>query len=249
MCSLFYVILFTVKYFVNESFLMLVVGIHSVDEFLEKRSSEVEEVLVSSKKTNSRLLQIVKKSRAKGLNVRFFSDSLYDQGVAAVVKPAWFGVSWWDWFKNNPIKKVVVLDEVQDPHNLGACLRTACALGVDAILTPSRNSAPLNTTALKVASGAGAWVPVFAVNNLASCLKTLKDIGYWVLACSEHAETRLIDFKHDKFVLIVGNEQKGIRKNIINQSDYLFSLPTSGPIKSLNVSVALGIALTVINSN
>ena len=230
---------------------MLVVGIHSVEAFLEKRQAEIIEIIVeASKKDNLRIQSLLEKSSSIGVRVKIVSDLKESgaQGVAAKVQLSWEGMNWCEWLQKNPQKNIVMLDGVQDPHNLGACMRTACALGAGAIIIPNRRAAPLNSTALKVACGAGAWLPVFAVNNLASCLKIFKDMGYWVIACSEHArnELRPNEFSDKKKLLIMGNEQKGVRSSIIQQSDYLLKLPTPGPIKSLNVSVALGVALNIL---
>ena len=230
---------------------MLIVGIHAVESFLDKRSVEIEEVMVLDKSLlNPRIQLLVEKSRSLGVNVTRVSNIKHDaaQGIAANVRLSWEGISWCDWITANNPNPIIMLDGVQDPHNLGACMRTACALGAGAIIMPNRRAAPLNATALKVASGAGAWLPVFAVSNILSCLKILQDIGYWAISCSEHAETEVgaIKLLDKKQLIIVGSEQNGIRSSILEQSDYKVKLPTKGPIHSLNVSVALAVALALI---
>lgn len=226
---------------------MLVVGIHSVESFLVSRQSEVKALMVESqRKTTQRVISIIKKAKENGVRVDYVGGSGFDQGVALEVELAWSSFSWWDWMNKANVKRVVVLDGVQDPHNLGACMRTACAFSADMVLIPSRRAAPVNATALKVAAGAGAWLPVFEVNNLNACLKSLREMGFWLVAMSEHAQEAATKVKHEKTVLIVGNEEKGVRHSVLQQADYCFKLPTTGHIKSLNVSVALGVALAMM---
>ena len=224
---------------------MLVVGIHAIESFIDNRCSEIKELLVDNKKKlNPRIHNLVNKSTRNGVSVRYIDSKALGASVALEVDVAWGAVNWWDWISAKAPAKIVLLDGVQDPHNLGACMRTACAFGVESLIIPARRAAPVNATALKVAAGAGAWLPVFSVNNMQTCLKTLKDMGYWLVACSEHADIVFKPVQHDKVVLIVGNEEKGVRSSVLSQADYLLRLPTVGPIKSLNVSVALGVALS-----
>jgi len=139
---------------------------------------------------------------------------------------------------------VLVLDGVQDPHNLGACLRSADASGVDAVIIPKDRSVKLNATVRKVAAGAAETVPLLEVTNIARCLKDLQSAGVWVYGTSGDAEALLYDFPFDSAVaLVMGSEGDGLRRLTWEQCDHLMRLPMHGAVESLNVSVATGICL------
>ncbi len=140
---------------------------------------------------------------------------------------------------------LLVLDGVQDPHNLGACLRTADAAGVHAVIAPKDRSVGLTPVACKVASGAAERLPFIQVTNLARTLKMLADrFGVWIIGAAGEAQQSLyeIDLKTPT-VLVMGGEEKGMRRLTREHCDQLVSLPMSGTVESLNVSVATGVAL------
>ncbi len=140
---------------------------------------------------------------------------------------------------------ILVLDQIQDPHNLGACLRTADAAGVDAVVVPKDNSSPMTPVVHKVASGAAETVPLFRVTNLARSLTVLKEAGIWVMGTSDKAQASL--YQTDltgNLAIVMGTEGKGMRKRTETLCDILVSLPMAGTIvTSLNVSVATGVCL------
>ncbi len=139
---------------------------------------------------------------------------------------------------------LLVLDRVQDPHNLGACLRTADATGVDAIIIAKDRAAPLTDTAVSIARGAAEHVPVVEVRNIADTLASLKECGLRVVGCSEHTENELYDIDMTgPLVLVMGAEDKGIRRLNRLACDELAKIPMSGKVNCLNVSVAAGVAL------
>ena len=138
----------------------------------------------------------------------------------------------------------LVLDNVQDPHNLGACLRTADATGVHGIIITKDNAVGITPTVCKVASGAAETVPVYVVTNLARTLRWLKTEGVWVIGTAGEAESIL--FKSDFTVpmaLVIGAEEKGMRRLTREQCDFLVKLPMLGTVESLNLSVATGVLL------
>ena len=139
---------------------------------------------------------------------------------------------------------LLVLDGVTDPHNLGACLRSAEAAGVDAVIVPKDKSALINATVRKVACGAAEIVPFVAVTNLVRCLKTLQEGGIWVLGAAGEASQSLhqTDLK-GPLALVMGSEGSGMRRLTREQCDTLFAIPMAGEISSLNVSVSAGICL------
>jgi len=140
---------------------------------------------------------------------------------------------------------LLILDGVQDPHNLGACLRSADGAGVHAVIAPRDRSAGLTPTACKVASGAAERVPFFQVTNLARTLKWLRqEQGVWLMGTAGDAETRLFDQDlTGPLGLVMGGEEKGMRRLTREACDYLVMLPMRGGVESLNVSVATGICL------
>ncbi len=143
---------------------------------------------------------------------------------------------------NNPL--YLILDSVQDPHNLGACIRTADAAGVAAIIIPKDRSASINETVRKVASGAVENVTVISVVNLVRAIKKIKQAGVWVVGTAGGAEQSIYDLDLKvSTAIIMGGEGKGMRDSIQKECDYVASLPILGQIESLNVSVATGVVL------
>lgn len=139
---------------------------------------------------------------------------------------------------------LLVLDGVTDPHNLGACLRTADGAGVHAVIAPKDNAASINPTVRKVASGAAEAVPFIAVTNLARTLDSLKERGIWLTGTSDKAKQTLYqaDLK-GPMALVMGAEGSGIRRLTEERCDFLISIPMCGQVSSLNVSVATGVCL------
>ncbi len=139
---------------------------------------------------------------------------------------------------------LLVLDGVTDPHNLGACLRTADGAGIHAVIAPKDNAASINPTVRKVASGAAEAVPFITVTNLARTLDSLKERGIWLTGTSDKAQKTLYqaDLK-GPMALVMGAEGTGIRRLTEERCDFLISIPMSGQVSSLNVSVATGVCL------
>ncbi len=139
---------------------------------------------------------------------------------------------------------LLILDGIQDPHNLGACLRTADAAGVHAVICPKDRAVGLTTTVEKVACGAAETVPLIQVTNLARTMRELKDRGIWLYGAAVDAEKSLYDVDlNGATALVLGAEEKGLRQLTQDTCDELFSLPMHGYVASLNVSVATGICL------
>ena len=153
-------------------------------------------------------------------------DGLYDQLAAAT----------------NPL--LLALDGVQDPHNLGACLRSADACGVTALIVPRDRAATLNAAARKVAAGAAETTPVVTVTNLSRCLNVIKDAGLWIVGADALGEqpAAAVDLTGPR-CLVLGAEGAGLRELTRRNCDWLVSLPSLGAVESLNVSVAAGMLL------
>ena len=138
----------------------------------------------------------------------------------------------------------LVLDGVQDPHNLGACMRSAEASGVSAILIPKDHSASLSPVVHKVSCGASWRVPLVSVANLSRVLKNLQDLGYWTVGLDQAADVSIYELDYaSPMVMIMGAEHQGIRRLTRKHCDFLAQIPMAGQVESLNVSVATGVCL------
>jgi 23S rRNA (guanosine2251-2'-O)-methyltransferase len=152
--------------------------------------------------------------------------------------------------KKSSFPLLLVLDEIQDPHNVGAIIRTAECSGVNGVILTKHNSASITPTVVKTSAGATAYMKICQVNNLARTIDELKEKGFWI--AGSHLENAKVYTEADykiPLALIVGNEEKGIRKLTADKCDFLVKIPMSGKIQSLNVSVATGILLFEIVHN
>ncbi len=144
--------------------------------------------------------------------------------------------------EHNPL--YLVLDSVQDPHNLGACIRTAATVGITAVIIPKNRAASINETVRKVASGAVEQVLVIQVVNLSRALKKMKQSGIWVVGTDSEAVQSVYDLDLKMpTAIVMGGEHQGIRDLVKKECDYIAALPQTGTIESLNVSVATGVVL------
>ncbi len=149
-----------------------------------------------------------------------------------------------DIVKNSNGVLLLILDGVQDPHNLGACLRTADAAGADAVVIPASRGVSMTPTVRKVASGAADSVPLIEVRNLARTLKEIQDEGVWLIGTSDQATQTIYDQDLKGSIgLVMGSEDKGIRRLTTEYCDHLVQIPMAGVVESLNVSVASGVCL------
>lgn len=201
--------------------------------------------------------EILNSARAQKIDIQILSndglsklcDSYNHQGVVAKIKPYEYA-SMQNLLgmckkEHNPI--VVMLDGIEDPHNLGAIIRSADVFGVSGIIIGKHNQVPLNATVAKTSAGAINFVPVVLVNNLNNAINELKQAGFWVVASDGLADTNYQDLKYDfPVVLVIGSEGKGVSSLIKKNSDYLIKIPMYGKVNSLNASVATGILLSKI---
>lgn len=148
--------------------------------------------------------------------------------------------------KDNPV--IVMLDHLEDPHNFGAIIRTCEALGIDAIIIPNDRSVNITGTVVKTSAGAIYNTKIIRVVNLNTCIKNLKDIGYWIYGTDmEGTNYKNLDY-NNKVCLIIGNEGKGMSKILKDNCDFIATIPMQGEINSLNASVSAGIILSEIVS-
>jgi len=232
-----------------------VFGLHAVGSLLERAPARVSVLLVLESRSDARIAKVLQLAEKANVPVRRVARRELDglvagvshQGVVAETGSA-PGLS----EKELPEflealegpAFLLILDGVQDPHNLGACLRSANAAGVDAVIIPRDRSAPLNATARKVACGAAESLPVLRVTNLARTLRSLHEAGIWVYGATGEAESSLYEADlSGPLALVLGGEGRGLRRLTREHCDELLSIPMAGSISSLNVSVAAGIFL------
>ena len=234
-------------------------GLHSVKALLKGNAARVERLLVRAARRDARLRGLRELAARHGVAVREagrdeldrLGGDLEHQGVLAVLRPAANAAPPRDLLAllverdpSLPPPLVLVLDEVQDPHNLGACLRSADAAGVDAIVIPTDNSCGLTPTVRKVASGAADTVPLYRVTNLRRTLGELQRAGLWIHGAAGEASAPLWSADlAGPVAIVMGAEGGGLRRLTREACDTLFAIPMAGTVSSLNVSVATGIAL------
>lgn len=233
----------------------LVIGLHAVQAVLEKQPARVSEILLQKGRDDARIVAIEKLARVAGTRVERRDarelDQLSAQGrhqgaIARLVPAAVQGEGALDEVldRAGPQPFVLVLDGVQDPHNLGACLRSADAAGVHAVVVPRDRAAGLSPTVRKVASGATETVPLIQVVNLARTLRHLKERGLWLVGAAGEADQDIYvaDLK-GPLALVLGSEGEGLRRLTREECDFLARIPMRGAVESLNVSVAAGVLL------
>ena len=232
-----------------------IAGINAVASAVEHDADNVREILVEAGARNPRLVEIEGNARRMGIDVRRVAQQALDgvagglrhQGVAARYAAA----KTWDEDELPGLVEaasgkalVLVLDGVQDPHNLGACLRSAAAAGATAVVIPKDKAVQVNATVRKTSAGAADTVPVVRATNLARVLRDLQKQGVWIHGLEGGATASLYDLDmRGNVALVLGGEADGMRRLTRENCDSLVSIPMPGGFESLNVSVATGVAL------
>jgi 23S rRNA (guanosine2251-2'-O)-methyltransferase len=230
-------------------------GINPVVEAL-RAGRPIQRLLIGEhRKADREISEIIRLARNRGVEVRTVSRDFLNreagkgvhQGVVALAAAREYAAL--DHILGIPAEQgrkpfFLILDGVEDPRNFGAILRTAEAAGVHGVIIPERRAAGLTETVAKAAAGALEYVPVVKVVNIVNTIEELKKKGIWIAAAEADADMRYWDADFDRpIALIVGGEDKGVRRLVKEHSDYVLSLPLVGKITSLNVSVAAGILL------
>jgi 23S rRNA (guanosine2251-2'-O)-methyltransferase len=236
----------------------LITGIHAVESALKNDADNISQVWIAENKRNQRVKELINHAQKRGLISHRADTAMLDklakthqhQGVVAEYNaPESYNeddllnlVENIDSSVTPPL--LLVLDGVTDPHNLGACLRTAEGAGVHAVIAPKDNAVGLTPAARKVASGAAETVPFIQVTNLVRTIEKLKQMGIWFIGTSDKAQSDLYtyDFKTPS-AIVMGAEGKGLRRLTEEHCDTLVSIPMAGQVSSLNVSVATGVCL------
>jgi 23S rRNA (guanosine2251-2'-O)-methyltransferase len=227
-------------------------GINAVTEALKANPEKIERICVERGQKNPRIQAIVELARQNGVRIEFEEKSWLNrktegerhQGVLCYAAAM-------DTFDSEEILHraktpglLVVLDGIEDPHNLGAILRSAEAAGADGVFLPRHRSTGISATVVKASAGAASHVKVARIPNVAQCIEELKKRGFWTVGLDAAAEQSIWDCDLTvPIALILGNEGSGLHRLVREKCDFLVSVPIYGKVGSYNVSVAAGIAL------
>lgn len=230
-------------------------GIHAVTALLKENPERIRQLLVQTGRQDTHMAACLQQARNAGISVQTLPrqtlDQLAEGGVHQGIIANVLGKTQLSEADLYPLLDtlshsafLLVLDGVQDPHNLGACLRSANAAGVDAVIVPKDRSATLTPTAYKAASGAAEVTPLIMVTNLVRTLQQLKQRGIWVYGTSDQAQSTIYtaDWR-GAIAVVLGAEGEGLRRLTQETCDALYAIPMHGTVSSLNVSVAAGVCL------
>jgi 23S rRNA (guanosine2251-2'-O)-methyltransferase len=230
-------------------------GIHAVKEALEAQRP-IDRIAIAKGRQDTRVEEIVQLARKQGVPVRFedrgqldrMANSKDHQGVVALAA-ARAAASLEDILaaanaKPSQMGLIVLLDGVEDPHNLGAIIRTSLAAGAHGVVVPERRAAGLTDTVARASAGALAHLPIAKVTNLVRTMEELKEAGYWLVGLDEDGEKNYTEVDYTSPTgIVLGGEGNGLHELTKKRCDFVVKLPTTGPVKSLNVSVAAGVVL------
>ena len=232
-----------------------IVGRNPVIEHLQRGTQVIEKIWIAKGNTHSRIQHIVTMAKKAGVPIKRctrreldrLEPSVPHQGVIALVSPTRYNdlpsiLAKIEHSQHNAL--LIILDNIQDPRNLGAILRTADAVNADAVIIPKNRAVGITAAVHKASAGASTYVPIVKVTNIAHTIDTLKNRGIWVAGTAGNASClyTAADFRVP-LCLVLGSEGKGLRRLVKEKCDYLVHLPMLGKIDSLNVSVAAGVLL------
>jgi len=224
-------------------------GIHPVKEALIAQKRIVHQIFINENSRNARLDEIVSMASERNIKVTNVAPSDLSkivkhedhQHIVAHVSELPL-IDYHDMVTSHAF--IIICDQIMDPHNMGAIIRTALASGATGIITPKDHCTPLSATVSKISSGAMEHLNIARVTNLVRCIKALKTAGIWVFGLEGHAQISVYDISFiDRVALVIGGEHKGIRRLVRENCDQTVHIPQIGPLDSLNASVAAGIAM------
>ena len=227
-------------------------GKNAVLEAIDKQSSRINKIFISNNiGHDNRIKRIIELSKQKSIVVQFTNlnnknlpKDINHQGVIAYVSPVEY-MKFEDFLdrmdKKEGYKKIVILENIQDPHNLGAIIRTCACAGFDGVMISNHRACPINMTVEKTSAGAVNYIPIIKVNSISSAIDTLKDKDWWIIATSARCEDNYydIDYTNMNFAIVMGAEGPGVTKTVMNKADFKVKLPTK--FESLNVSTATAV--------
>ena len=227
----------------------IIFGKNSVTEALLSGQREINKILISKTlHSDAKLNKIKELAHEKGIVFQFVGKEKFQpyeefnhQGVIAQISPVKYAD--FDKFLSKPHQNesLVILDGIEDSHNLGAIIRTCVCAGVSAVIIPSRRNVQINSIVEKTSAGAVNHIPIIKVNSLTSAVQKLKNTDWWVIAADASAKDNYYNVKYDdmNFALIMGAEHAGVSKSLLKQSDFIVKIPMLNDFNSLNVSNAL----------
>ena len=234
----------------------LIYGIHAVEAALRNQQENVLQVFVQQGRNDNRIKKLLSIAENSGIHVQAISNEKLKekcpkarhQGVVAEIRLSDTNSLSLDDILDKKQLLLLVLDEVQDPHNIGACLRTADAIGADAVIVSKNRSPALTPVIRNVASGAAETVPYIMVSNLARALEKIKENNVWIIGTSGDCAQTIYDAsknlkREQSLALVMGSEGKGMRRLTREACDELVSIPMQGSVESLNISVATAVCL------
>ena len=236
-----------------------VVGIHAVRILLKVRPFDIYEIYLSDK-NSSKFNEILKETKKNNIKVqKITNDKIYEisnvkshQGVLAVAKKKEeiLEKNIIDYLSRQPNNKILlILDEVSDPRNFGACLRICDAYDISAVIIKDHDSVKMNETVRKVAAGSAETTPIVRVKNISRIIEMLKKNDYWIYGATDKAENDINKMTFNTLVaLVIGGESVGLRQKTLKNCDYTIKISMSGVVESLNMAVATGIIINTIHS-
>lgn len=224
-------------------------GRNPIREALQKEADRVEKIFVRNSLRDDNISSILNTasqhripvSHVPGAKLHELVGGVNDQGIVALMSTIQYQ-EFGDWIDNIDTAEypaILLLDEIKDPRNVGAILRSAAAAGINAVLVPKHRQAPISPTVFKTSAGTAGKIPIVRVGNLNQSIMKLKDAGFWIAGLAMEGEQKLWDLKVDRaLAFVIGNEGSGIRQKTLEHCDYSFSIPMHNDVESLNASVS-----------
>ncbi len=230
-----------------------VTGLRSIEECLNVNPQKIQKLIVPAGKSSPRFEEIISKAKKKKIPVE--TNSKIEKGVEQNLVAVLNEYEYLDLsevissmqkeIQSEKKPVIVALDGITDPNNIGAIVRSAAFMGIKYIVIPKDRSVLVTDTVFRIASGGLEYVNIVLVTNMVSALKELKESGFWVVGFTEHSEQRLDEVPKDiAKVIVIGNEESGIRPLVLENCDFKVGLEAKGELKSLNASVAAALSMT-----
>lgn len=230
-----------------------VVGINPVSELL-KSGRKVKKIEVAEGNKNTRVKEILEMAKKNNIEVEIVKEKTdNNQGITAWTEDDFKTVEIGELLEklaSKPKSVIVILDELNDPRNFGAIIRSAEGFGADAIIIPEHKSVKMSDVVIKASTGAYEYIDISIAGNISNLIRELKKIDYWIYGAEADGTKEYYAEKYpDKVCLVIGSEGKGIRQKVKENCDIIVSIPMYGKVNSLNASVAAGILLAEISKN
>jgi 23S rRNA (guanosine2251-2'-O)-methyltransferase len=224
-------------------------GRNAVSEALENQPERIDKIFVRNSIADHYISDIINNSSSQRIPVSHVPGKkllelvgrVNDQGVAALMSTIEYQhfEKWLEGINTADYPAILLLDEIEDPHNVGAVLRSAAAAGLAAVITPKHRQAPINAVVYKTSAGAAGKIPVIRAGNLNQAILKLKEAGFWIVGLDVKAKQSIWELEVDRpLAFVIGNEGRGIRQKTLEHCDYTFAIPMANNVESLNTSVS-----------